>query len=381
MARNVCVDGTFLDRRYFGTGVHSYSVNVLRSLERVSTGRQPVRVRVLLKSLDDVGGAGLVSREGFELYPCAMMREHPLPWRVGMFMIEARRLKHDALFLTFPTNITLKALPLAVTVHDIIPLHTPPDGTITNVIFRHAYKSSLRRADLVFTDSEFSKQDMVSALKIRPEKIVVAYLGFDSERFTPTPIDSAEREDVLKRYGIAQPYILSVGNMDPRKNPIRLVQAYRALLNRRKDFDLQLVLCGKLDQGYPELVRLVRGPDIERRVILTGPVPDPDLAVLYRSAACFAMSSLYEGFGLPLLEAMASGVPAISSKRSSLPEVGGDAVLYFDPECVEDIAGTLERVLNDSTLQKQLVERGLERAKQFSWEKCARTTLAALRAL
>lgn len=110
-------------------------------------------------------------------------------------------------------------------------------------------------------------------------------------------------------------------------------------------------------------------------------IPDRDLEVLYKAAAGCAMPSVYEGFGLPILEAMASGVPVMSSNRSSLPEVGGNAVLYFDPESVEDMSFAMERLLGDSELRKKLVERGLQRAKQFSWEACARTTLDALRSL
>jgi glycosyltransferase involved in cell wall biosynthesis len=130
-----------------------------------------------------------------------------------------------------------------------------------------------------------------------------------------------------------------------------------------------------------ELMDLAGERTIFERIVLTGRISDSDLALLYRQAALFVMPSLYEGFGLPLLEAMACGVPTISSNRSSLPEVGGEATIYFNPESAEEIVHAIEQVLTDSALRQTLIERGLRRAKQFSWDDCARRTIAALREL
>jgi glycosyltransferase involved in cell wall biosynthesis len=186
---------------------------------------------------------------------------------------------------------------------------------------------------------------------------------------------------MLPRYGINRPYILHVGNMEPRKNVVRLVKAYGALLKRRRQLDLQLLLCGGQNWGCKELNRMLHEPGLQGCVILAGMVPNCDLPLLYRGAAGFAMPSLYEGFGLPVLEAMASGIPVMSSNRSSLPEVAGDAALYFDPESVEDMSLAMERLVTDAALRQQLVARGNERVKQFSWEACARATLTALSSL
>jgi alpha-1,3-rhamnosyl/mannosyltransferase len=301
-------------------------------------------------------------------------------WRLGLFVLVAQRFKPDALFSPFPCEVRFKSVPLAVTVHDIIPVRCRSNGlSVRSSLIRHYYTSSLRGADLVLTDSEFSKADMVSAIGIAAERIVVAHLGFDLELFRST--SATDKERVLGRYRISDPYILFVGKMEPRKNVLRLVQAYRLLTERRKDLRVHLVLCGGVASGGDELMQLLAESALQGRVIMTGPVPDQDLAVLYRAAACFVIPSTYEGFGLPILEAMASGAPVLSSNRSSLPEVGGDAALYFNPDSTEEMAMLMERVLGDSALREQLISRGLGRARQFSWEKCARETLAALQTL
>lgn len=381
MAQNICVDGSFLSRRYFGTGVHSYTTNLLRQMERLTAQGASVDIRVLVPPLDEMEGVGLARRPGFELIPCPSMR-HKDFWRLGLFMLAARRLRPDVLFLPFPYPIYYKAVRLAIMVHDVIPLLPRfRRHSFRAILFRQSYSSSLRRADLVLTDSEHSKADMVSVCGIAPEGILVTYLGFDPDMYQSSLTDARQKTQVLSRYGIDAPYILWVGKMEPRKNLVALVQAYGLLLERRKGLALQLVLCGAQNWGCENLNRLLAEPSYRGKVIRTGVVRNSDLSVLYRAAVGFAMPSLYEGFGLPILEAMASGVPVMSSNQSSLPEIAGNAALYFDPESVEEMSKAMERLLTDGALRQQLVARGRERVKRFSWEACARATLAALRSL
>ena len=381
MARNICVDGSFLSRWYFGTGVHGYTSNVLQQMERLTAQGAPVDIRVLVPPLDEIEGPRLVHRPGFELIPCPNMRHRDL-WRLGLFMLAAKRLRPDVLFLPFPYPIFYKPVRLAIMVHDVIPLLPGfRRHSLRAILFRHSYSSSLRHADLILTDSEHSKADMVSLCGIAPERILVVYLGFDPDLYQSSLIDAREKGRVLGLYGIDCPYILWVGKMEPRKNLVRLVQAYGLSRKRRKDLPLQLVLCGGRARGCENLERLLTDPAYRGQVIRTGVVPNSDLSVLYRAAVGFAMPSLYEGFGLPILEAMASGVPVMSSNRSSLPEVAGNAALYFDPESVEEMSMAMDRLLTDGALREQLVARGRERVKQFSWEALAKATLAALRSL
>lgn len=300
-----------------------------------------------------------------------------------MVTLTARRLAAHALFLPAPMPIHFKRVPLAVTVHDIIPLVLRGAYSRRNedLLLRHSYASSLRSADVVFTDSEHSKADILSHCKMPEARVVVAYPGLDASMFRPGRVDPTDERNILTRYGIDQPYVLHVGHVQPYKNIERLVRAFRQLKQRREDLSLQLVLCGTFSPRSQDLFQALQDPTLRKDVVLTGMVSDQDLAVLYRAAACFAMPSLYEGFGLPVLEAMASGIPVMSSNRTSLPEVGGDAVLYFNPQSEEEISEAMERLLCDSALREQLVKSGCERISQFSWEGCARTTLEALKAL
>lgn len=379
MARVICIDGAFATRRYRGVGTHRYLTSLLEGMERVAGDFDRVRIRVLVPSLAEIDPAPRARRGILEIVPSAAMRVRQV-WKLGQgFSIAARRLGGDVAFLPFPAPLYLKMTPVAVTIHDLIPLLFPADFKSAGGRFlQHCFRTSLARADLVFTDSENSKKDMVSRFGIPEDRVVVAHLGIDATLFSRDAVDSSGVQHSFTQYGINRPFALHVGRLEPRKNLVRLVEAFRLLTERRKDLEFQLVLCGRPGPGSEGLFRILREPKLQGRVICTGAVSDRELAVLYRQATCFAMPSLYEGFGLPVLEAMASGCPVMSSNRSCLPEIAGDAALYFEPDSTEQISAAMERLLTDSAVRKQLVERGGRRARQFSWETCARTTLAAL---
>jgi len=381
MAETICIDGLMLSRRFVGTGINRYLVNLLRQVGRIAAGENHWGLRILVPSLSEFEDSSWTRARCFELVPCPAMRFHRA-WKYGLVNSVIAGMNSEALFIPLPVSVYFKPKRLAITIHDVIPLLFPErHRSMVGKVFLHTYLSSMHKADLILTDSEHSKTDMASRFGVPADKIVVTYLGFDSDLFKPDSIDASESRELLKRYKINRPYVLHVGRGDPRKNLATLVRAYQLLISRRTDLDFQLVLSGPLGWGYESLLRLLKEPAFQGRGILTGAVSDAELAVLYRHAACFAMPSLYEGFGLPVLEAMASGVPAISSNRSSLPEVAGDAALYFDPESVEEMTVAMERILTDSTLRERLIKKGLDRAKQFSWEACARTTLTALKDL
>jgi glycosyltransferase involved in cell wall biosynthesis len=380
MTRHICVDGLFLHPAYGSVGISRYLVNLLLEMERIQDDADSCKISVLAPRPNVLDGSA-PGHGPLEIVHCPAMPFRRL-WRLGFLLPLARRTGADALFLPSPVPVYVKPMRLAVTMHDIIPLLTPEKNRSAYLRFLcYSYLSSLRKADLVLTDSEYSRQDLIARCGIAAAKIVVAYLGFDDQIFKAAPPEPVEQREVLARYGVERPYVLHVGTLESRKNLLRLIQAYRDLLNRRKDFSLQLVLCGRASAASHEILDATQAPGQPGRVIVTGPVPDGDLSVLYRAAAACAMPSLYEGFGLPLLEAMASATPVMSSNASCLPEIAGDAALYFNPESVEEMSHTMERLLSDAGLRKTIVDRGLGRVRQFSWAACARTTLAALKSL
>jgi len=377
MARHITVDGLPLAAQYSGCGINRYLVCLLREIAESSSLPAGMSFQVLVPSLDDVAGLGLGADGKVRFLISPPMRIRQL-WKLGVLLPSSDG-GSDALFLTHPNVLLRKRSRVAVTIHDLIPLRMPPnDGTGRGWLSRQACLGSLRRADLIFTDSEYSKADIIPFGKLPSERVVVAYPGYDSELFNTVRSGPAEEQRVLQRHGITPPYLLHVGVIEPRKNLERLVTAYRLLLDRRKRDCPQLVLCGRAEWGYESLLRLIEQRGLQDRVVLAGRAFDKDLGILYKASAGYVFPSLYEGFGLPLVEAMASGVPVACSNRTSLPEVAGDAALYFNPESIEEMAAAVERLVTDSELRKDLVGRGLARVKLFMWRECARKTVAAL---
>lgn len=380
MAHHIYIDGLFLHPHHQNVGISRYLVNLLREMGRIAATDSTL-ISVLVPPVVAANDAGLKRCPGLQWIPCRAMGLRRA-WRMGLLLPWARAARAGTYFLPSPIPIFRKPQRLVVTIHDIIPLLFPEElNSFSDRFLRHAYRSSLHAADLILTDSAYSKHDLVGKQGISSDRVIVVHLGFDSCLFHSNAVAESEIDAVLSRYRITQPYILHVGTLDWRKNLVRLIQAYRRLLARRRDFALQLVLCGRTGVSSKEILEAIREPGQPGQVIATGPVPDADLSVLYRAAAACALPSLYEGFGLPLLEGMASGVPVMSSNASCLPEIAADSALYFGPESVEEMSDAMERLLSDSDLRKRLVARGRIRVGQFSWEACACTTLAALKSL
>jgi glycosyltransferase involved in cell wall biosynthesis len=221
-----------------------------------------------------------------------------------------------------------------------------------------------RRACRVLTVSEASKQDILHYLDVPASKVEVIYNALD-ERLAAPPTD-ADIQRVRERYLLTAPFILYTGNIKPHKNVDRLIEAY-SLLRPRGFEHVKLLIIGDEISKYPNLRRLIHRFQLHQHVRFLGFVPDATLAVLYRLASVFVFPSLYEGFGLPPLEAMALGAPVITSNVSSLPEVVGDAALLIDPMDPGAIADAMARVLGDAVLREDLIRRGHARVACFSW--------------
>ena len=258
-----------------------------------------------------------------------------------------------------------------VTIHDCIHLMFP-QYLPNRLAFGYARTSiglAARRATRVLTVSESSKRDILRFVDTKPDKIDVIYNAYD-ERFA---IDPAE-EDVVRvreRYQLQDEFVLYAGNVKPHKNLERLIDAFHIVRNRGLDH-LKLVMIGDEISKYTALRRAVHRHQLHKYVRFLGYLPEETLAVMYRLAGVFVFPSLYEGFGLPPLEAMASGTPVVTSNVSSLPEVAGNAAVLVDPYDPHAIADGIYRVLTDADLRKDLRRRGVARAGQFSWEQSVR---------
>ncbi len=263
-----------------------------------------------------------------------------------------------------------------VTIHDLGYLYYPQAHRLLDRLYLDlSTRYNARAATHLIADSSATERDLIERYGTNPDKITVIYPGYDNTVFQPTR-DKEVIKAVKARHGIAGDYILFVGTLQPRKNLARLIEAFSNL--QYPISNIQLLISGKKGWLYEEIFRRVEELGLEERVVFTDYVPEGDLPALLSGARLFVFPSLYEGFGMPVLEAMACGTPVVCSNTSSLPEVVGDAALLVDPLDVGELAAALARVLDDAELRTELIQRGFEQAKGLSWEKCARETLDVL---
>lgn len=261
-----------------------------------------------------------------------------------------------------------------VTIHDLSFLRYPEgaEPSLGQYLGR-AVSGAARRADLVLADSENTKQDIIELLGVPPGKVEVLYPGVDG-RFRPLE-DEGLLARVRELYGLSFPFILSLGTLEPRKNLVTLLDAYAAL-RATGDLSHRLVVAGEKGWLYEGIFRRVKELSLEGEVIFLGFVADENLPALYNLAELFVFPSLYEGFGLPPLEAMACGTPIVTSDSSSLPEVVGEAGLMVSGEDTKGLTQAIRRVLDDAALREDLAEKGLRQARNFAWRASAQRLLA-----
>jgi len=263
-----------------------------------------------------------------------------------------------------------------ITIHDLTLLHF---RNLRNSIARKAYymlkeqvmrnvvlKQGMKKAEVVIVPSDYVKEDVAKTFKVRRNKIAVTYEAADTE-FSKGRIN-------LEKKGINKPFILYVGNAYPHKNLERMIIAFGKLIT---DYvlDYQLVIAGKKDSFHEGLEEAVKEADLQDRVIFTGFVTDQELSGLYNNASLYVFPSLSEGFGLPPLEAMAHGLPVASSNATCMPEILGDAAVYFDPKDTADMAKSMLEVLTDKKLVEKLIKKGKVQVRKYSWKKTAKDTL------
>jgi glycosyltransferase involved in cell wall biosynthesis len=266
----------------------------------------------------------------------------------------------------------LGELPTVLTVHDMIFKLFPQHQKRLNYWYLNATMPLYcRRASAIITVSESSRQDILKQYGIGPDKVTVIYEAASPD-FQPQPV--AVVEEVRARYGLPERFLIHVGTIEPRKNLTRLVEALRLL--REEGLDIPLVVVGQKGWLYTGLFHRLEELAMEDHVQFLGYVAISDLPLLYSAATLAAMPSVYEGFGLPVLEAMACGTPVVCSNASSLPELGGGAVRYFDPYDAGAMAAAIRSVWTREALREEMREQGLAQAAKFSWERAAEETLA-----
>ena len=320
---------------------------------------------------------GIVPLPGLEYLPSRTVALGYKPWRMLVWVGQLAHVGFDRLLpgaglfhATEHLLLPLRSIPGVLTVHDLIFRHLPEHHKPLNRIYLNlALPLYCRRATHIVAISDCTRRDLLAAYDVPPEKITVIHEAAD-RRFCPQALDRVDA--VRRRYRLPERYILCVGTIEPRKNLTRLLHAFQALAV--DDLSEALVIVGQRGWLYGDFfAELARSP-VRDRVIFPGYVPDEALPAIYAGAQALAFPSLYEGFGLPVLEAMACGTPVACSGTSSLPEVAGDAALTFDPHSQRAIAETLRRVLEDADLRSELVQRGLRQAARFSWERVAEET-------
>jgi glycosyltransferase involved in cell wall biosynthesis len=347
-------------RKIHDFGIGTYIRNILRQLARLDRETE----YLLLCQGRDTDVATLLGHN-FQPFidrsmPYSAREQFSIP-------IELARLKADVFHEPHYVLPPLTLCRSVVTIHDCIHLMFPQ---YLPSRFAHAYArtqmwAAVKRSNRILTVSEASKRDILRFFDVPPEKIDVIYNGID-DRFRDVPAEE-EMVRVAERYQLYGDFALYAGNVKPHKNLDRLIEAFHLV---HHDLDhVRLVVIGDEISKSAGLRRAVHRYHLHKHVRFLGYVPDATLAVLYRLAAVFVFPSLYEGFGLPPLEAMASGCPVVTSNVSSLPEVVGDAAVLVDPTDATAIADGIRRVLTEPSIREELRARGLQRAHEFSWER------------
>jgi len=284
--------------------------------------------------------------------------------------------KPDLLFapdFVLPPRHVANRVKRVVTVHDIVPALFPHLADMrTWYAFRTQVRASIASADLVLTDSEASARDIRRWAKLADEKVVPVHLAADDVSETPAPRDARRR--IEAEFGLTEPFLLFVGTIEPRKNLSGLIHAFAAA-QRMKNIPHRLVVLGKRGWRCADVYRLPERLGVGGKVKFLGYVPREELLNFYAAADALIYPSFYEGFGLPVLEAMTCGTPVVASNRGALPEIANGAALLVEPCDIGDMAEAILRIIADSDLRRRLRSRGLERAREFSWEKTARMTL------
>jgi len=360
-------------------GVGHYVYHLLQAMINAPNAAHQFTLYLRHADLRPLDTLGITPQGASEV--AAKVIESPILWAQVRLPLEMIRHPQDVYF--FPSStMPLWYLPKrsVVTIHDVAFLFFPDCfSPALRYWLKRSTQRSIRAAAKIITVSEATRQDVLAYYNIAPERVIAIHHGVH-RRFQPLERESVQ--PMLNRYHLPEPFLLCIGTLQRRKNIPRLIHAFY-LLKQKHQIPHKLVLVGQQYRDLPEdeIVSTVARLSLQQDVIWAGYVPDQDMPALINGADAFVFPSLYEGFGMPILEAMACGVPVACSNTSSLPEVAGDAAMLFDPYSVENMAERLHQLLADRDLRLAYREMGLMRAKQFSWDLCAQKTLDVLTSL
>lgn len=374
------IDATPLGEKYL-TGVGNYSYNLIRTVTSTATDNTYGLYGVHLNArrlIDTNSKIRIIDIP--DLIKFKSIWYSWTLWNYSIFPLQLIRDKIDVFVSTVPALPIYCPSPRMFIAYDLIPYIMPEAFTRRfRAIFKAEISHAARYANKIMAISNSTKNDLIKYLDVEPSKIEVSYPGYDNKCFVPVN-DKRVSGMVMQKYGIDEGYYLYVGTLEPRKNLVRLIKAF-IRLKIQHSVRLKLVVAGAKGWLYDDIFKLVQGSGMGKDIIFTGYVDYKDLPVLMSNAEALVYPSLYEGFGLPPLEAMACGTPVITSNVSSLPEVVGDAGIQVDPYNVDELANAMYSVIANSSLRQDLSRRGLERAKMFSWEKTAQDVLNVINEL
>lgn len=359
---NIGIDGSRINTKNM-TGVDGYTFNLVKSIEKVDSENKYIIYFSKVPQYYEIGHKNVSTR----VIPMTRF------WTQIRLAFECLIRPPEILFVPAHTMPLIRwpKLKTIVTIHDLgaeflAEYHQFPQKIYLNWATEYVAKYATH----IIAVSKSTKQDLIKQFKVNPKRITVIHEGVKREIYFPQPKDRVEL--VKKEFGLTKPYLLFVGTVQPRKNLIRLIEAFSKL----KSQNLDLVIAGKPGWLFEEIYAGPKKFGVEERVKFLGFVPDEKIPALYSGAEIFVYPSLYEGFGLPILEAMACGTPVLTSNTTSMPEVSGGNAHLVNPEKVSEIKSGIENLLRSSAKREQLSRKGLDWVKNFTWEKTARETIA-----
>jgi len=360
-----------IDARFYGPkqkGLGRYVQKLVNNLEKASPDNQYI-IFLRKENWNEYQPSNPNFKKVLADYPWyGWSEQFLLPFKIRQQEVDCMHFPHFNVPIFY-------SQPFIITIHDLILKKFPTRRASTlgpirywlkNLAYNLVIKLALKRAKKIIAVSEYTKEDILKYFDVESDKIKVIYEGSSYEGSSePLEVGPQQRSDL---HADTNPYLLYVGNAYPHKNLERLISAFKKISQEEKK--LKLILVGELDYFYKRLQKISPA-----NVIFTDFVSDQRLFNLYQNASLYIFPSLYEGFGLPPLEAMAHNLPVVSSNSSCLPEILGQAAIYFDPENTDDMINKIKKVLQDKELQKKLISRGQKTIKKYSWQKMAQKTL------